>query len=78
MYMMTWQVLVFTTPEVLQNRIDYRRQHDQEVDQDVRAHINNLRDARCHIDGRRFSRHEEEVRRRQEYKQEFDNLDITL
>ena len=48
------------------------------MDQDVRAHINNLRDARRHIDGRRFSRHEEEVHRRQEYEQKFDNPDIAL
>ena len=60
------------------NRIDYPRQHDQEVDQDVRAHINNLWDARCHIDGHRFSRHEEEVCRRQEYEQEFGNPDAAL
>jgi len=55
------------------NRVDHPRQHDQ----DVRAHLNNLRDARRHIDERRFSCHEEEVRRRQ-YEQEFGNLDSAL
>ena len=33
---------------------------------------------RHHIDGCRFSHHEEEVRRRQEYEQEFGNPDSAL
>ena len=41
-------------------------------------HLNNLRDARRRIDERRFGRHEEEVRRRQEYRQEFGNSDSAL
>ena len=40
--------------------------------------MNNLRDARRHINGHCFSRHEEEVRQRQEYEQEFDNPDAAL
>ena len=41
-------------------------------------HLNNLRDARRRIDERHFDRHEEEVRRRQEYEQEYGNLDSAL
>ena len=41
-------------------------------------HLNNLQDARRRIDKRRFGRHEEEVRRRQEYEQEYGNLDSAL
>ena len=33
---------------------------------------------RCQIDGHHFSRHEEEVCRRQEYEQEFRDLDVAL
>ena len=40
-------------------------------------HLNNLRDARRRIDERRFGRHEE-VRCRQEYEQEYGNLDSAL
>ena len=40
-------------------------------------HLNNLRDARRRIDERRFGRHEE-VRRRQEYEQEYGNPDSAL
>ena len=41
-------------------------------------HLNNLRDARRRIDERRFGRHEEEVRHRQEYEQEYGNPDSAL
>ena len=41
-------------------------------------HLNNLRDARRRIDERRFGRHIEEVRRRQEYEQEYGNPDSAL
>ena len=41
-------------------------------------HLNNLRDARRRIDECRFGCHEEEVLRRQEYKQEYDKLDSAL
>ena len=41
-------------------------------------HLSNLRDAQWCIEQRRFSRHEDEVRRRQEYEQEYGNLDSTL
>ena len=41
-------------------------------------HLNNLRDARRRIDERRFGRHEEEVRRCQEYEQEYGNPDSAL
>ena len=41
-------------------------------------HLNNLRDTRRHIDERCFSRHEDKVRRCQEYKQEFDNSNSAL
>ena len=60
------------------NRIEHHRQHDQEVDQDVRVHLNNLRDARRRIDECHFGRHEEEVRHRQEYEQEYGNPDLAL
>ena len=40
-------------------------------------HLNNLRDARRCIDERRFGYHEE-VRRCQEYEQEYGNPDLTL
>ena len=60
------------------NHNEHHRQHDQEVDQDARVHLNNLRDARRRINERRFGRHEEEVRRRQEYEQEYGNPDSAL
>ena len=41
-------------------------------------HLSNLRDARRHIEQRRFGRHEEEVRRHQEYEQEYGNPDSAL
>ena len=41
-------------------------------------HLNNLQDARRRIDERRFGRHEEEIRRRQEYEQEYSNPDLAL
>ena len=41
-------------------------------------HLSNLRDARRRIDQRRFGRHEDEVRRRQEYEQEYGNPDSAL
>ena len=41
-------------------------------------HLSNLRDAQWCIEQRRFSRHEDEVRRRQEYEQEYGNLDSAL
>ena len=41
-------------------------------------HLNNLRDARRRIDECRFSHHEDEVRRRQEYEQEYSNPDSAL
>ena len=40
-------------------------------------HLNNLQDARRCIDERHFGRHEE-VRHRQEYEQEYGNLDLAL
>jgi len=42
------------------------------------VHLSNLRDARRCIEQRRFGRHEEEVRRRQEYEQEYDNPNSAL
>ena len=41
-------------------------------------HLSNLRDARRCIEQCRFGRHEDEVRRRQEYEQEYENLDSAL
>ena len=41
-------------------------------------HLNNLRDARQCIDEHHFGHHEEEVRRRQEYEQEYGNPDSAL
>ena len=41
-------------------------------------HLNNLRDAQRCIDERRFGRHEEEIRRHQEYEQEYGNPDLAL
>ena len=41
-------------------------------------HLNNLRDARQCSDERCFGHHEEEVRRRQEYEQEYENPNSTL
>ena len=41
-------------------------------------HFSNLRDARRRIDQRRFGCHEDEVRHRQEYEQEYRNLDSAL
>ena len=41
-------------------------------------HLSNLRDARRCIEQCRFGRHEDEVRRRQEYEQEYGNLDSAL
>ena len=41
-------------------------------------HLRNLWDARRHIEQRRFGRHEDEVRRRQEYEQEYGNPDSAL
>ena len=46
------------------HRAEHHRQHDQEVEQDARVHLSNLRDARRRIDQQRFGRHEDEVRRR--------------
>ena len=41
-------------------------------------HLSNLRDARRCIEQCRFGRHEDEVRRRQEYEQEYGNSDSAL
>ena len=41
-------------------------------------HLSNLRDARRHIEQRCFGRHEDEVRRRQEYEQEYGNPNSAL
>ena len=41
-------------------------------------HLNNLWDARWHIEQCCFGRHEDEVRRRQEYEQEYGNPDSAL
>ena len=41
-------------------------------------HLSNLRDARRHIEQCHFGCHEDEVRRRQEYEQEYNNLDSAL
>ena len=41
-------------------------------------HLSYLRDARRRIEQRRFGRHEDEVRRHQEYKQEYGNPDSAL
>ena len=41
-------------------------------------HLSNLRDARRCIEQRRFDRHEDEVHRRQEYEQEYGNLNSAL
>ena len=41
-------------------------------------HLSNLRDARRRIEQRCFGRHEDEVRRRQEYEQEYGNPDSAL
>ena len=41
-------------------------------------HLNNLRDTRRCIDECHFGHHEEEVRHRQEYKQEYSNSDSAL
>ena len=41
-------------------------------------HLNNRRDARWRIDERRFGRHEDEIRRRQEYEQEYSNPDSAV
>ena len=41
-------------------------------------HLSNLRDARRRIDQRRFECHKDEVRRRQEYEQEYDNPESAL
>ena len=41
-------------------------------------HLSNLRDARWCIKQHCFGRHEDEVRRRQEYEQEYRNLDSAL
>ena len=60
------------------NRVEHLRQHDQEVDQVIRVHLNNLRDTRRCSDERRFGHHEEEVHRRQDYEQEYGNLDSAL
>jgi len=57
---------------------EHHRQHDQEVKQDARVHLGNLRDVQRRIEQRRFGHHEDEVRRRQEYEQEYDNLDSAL
>ena len=54
------------------------RQHDHEVEQDARVHLSNLWDARQRIEQCRFGRHEDEVRRRQEYEQEYGNPDLAL
>ena len=60
------------------HRAEHHRQHDQEVEQDARVHLSNLRDARWRIEQRRFRCHEDEVRHRQEYEQEYRNLDSAL
>ena len=41
-------------------------------------HLSNLWDARRRIEQRCFGRHEDEVRRRQEYEQEYGNPDSAL
>ena len=41
-------------------------------------HLSNLRDTRWRIDQRCFGRHEDEVRRRQEYELEYGNPDSAL
>ena len=41
-------------------------------------HLSNLRDARWRIEQRCFGRHEDEVRRRQDYKKEYGNPDLAL
>ena len=41
-------------------------------------HLSNLQDARWCIEQRRFGRHEDEVRRRKEYEQEYGNPDSAL
>ena len=41
-------------------------------------HLNNLQDARRCINERHFGRHEEEVRRCQEYEQEYGNPNSAL
>ena len=60
------------------HRAEHHRQHDQEVEHDARVHLSNLRDARRRIEQRRFGRHEDEVRRRQDYEKEYGNLDSAL
>ena len=57
---------------------EHHRQHDQEVEQDARVHLSNLRDARRHIEHRRFGCHKDEVRHRQDYEREYDNPDSAL
>ena len=41
-------------------------------------HLSNLQDAQRCIEQRRFGRHEDEVRRRQEYEQEYGNSNSAL
>ena len=41
-------------------------------------HLSNLWDARWRIEQRCFGHHEDEVRRRQEYEQEYENPDLAL
>ena len=57
---------------------EHHRQHDQEVEQDARVHLSNLRDAQRCIDQCCFGRHEDEVCRHQEYEQEYKNPDSAL
>ena len=41
-------------------------------------HLSNLRDAQWRIEQRHFGHHEDKVRRRQEYEQEYGNPDLAL
>jgi hypothetical protein len=42
------------------------------------VHLSNLQDVQWHIEQRRFGRHEDEVRRCQEYEKEYDNSNSAL
>ena len=57
---------------------EHHRQHDQEVEQDARVHLSNLRDAQRRIEHRHFGHHEDEVCRRQDYEREYGNPDSAL
>ena len=60
------------------HRAEHLRRHDQEVEQDARVHLSNLRDARRRIEQRRFGCHEDEVRHRQDYEREYGDPDLAL